>query len=73
MITTDVDYRRALRRLTEDAATLRRQHAALAEAGLSGQELDRALAPLLSFHAGLEEEVEAYEAGRPPGHEGRRA
>ena len=46
---------------------------ALAEAGLSGDELDRAMAPLLSFHAGLEEETEAYEAGRPPGDEGHPA
>ena len=73
MISTDHEYQRALQRLDEDAATLRRQRAALAEAGLSGDELDRAMAPLLSFHAGLGEEVEAYEAGRPPGDGGRPA
>ena len=70
MITTDEEYRRALRRLSEDAETLRRQRVALAEAGLSGDELDRAMAPLLSFHVGSGEEVEAYEAGRPPGPDG---
>ena len=73
MISSDHEYQRALQRLGEDAATLRRQRAALAEAGVSGDELDRAMAPLLSFHAGLEEEVEAYEYRRPSGHEGRPA
>ena len=73
MISTDHEYQRALQRLDEDAATLHRQRAALAEAGLSGDELDRAMAPLLSFHAGLEEEVEAYEAERPSGPEERAA
>ena len=70
MISTDDEYQRALQRLNEDAATLRRQRVALAESGLSGDELDRAMAPLLSFRAGLEEEVEAYEDGRLSGSEG---
>ncbi|MGB3542841.1 hypothetical protein [Rubrivirga sp.] len=73
MITTDVEYQRVLQRLAEDAATLRRQRQALVESGLRGDELDRAMAPLLSFHAGRGEEVEAYEAGRPPGDGGRPA
>ena len=73
MITTDDEYRRALQRLDEDAATLRRQRAALIDADLSGDGLNWATAPLLSFHAGLGEEVEAYEARRPPGDGGRRA
>jgi hypothetical protein len=60
MISTDAEYRRALRLLDEDAETLRRQRAALVETGLSGEDLDRAMAPLLSFRADLEEEVEAY-------------
>jgi hypothetical protein len=60
MISTDAEYQQAIRRLDEDAETLRRQRAALVEAGLSGEDLDRAMAPLLSFRAGLEEEVEAY-------------
>ena len=65
MISTDAEHRRALHRLAEDAEALRRQRAALVEAGLSGEEVgregvDRAMAPLLSFRAGLEEEVRAY-------------
>lgn len=61
MISTDDEYQRALQRLSEDAETLREERAALARTGVSGQELDRAMAPLLSFRAGLVEEVRAYE------------
>ena len=61
MIATDAEHRRALQRFAESAETLHRQRAALAEAGLSGQELDRAMAPLFSFRAGLVEDVRAYE------------
>lgn len=71
MIATDAEYQQALQRLAEDAETLRRQRAALAHMGLTGQEVDRAMAPLLSFRTGLEEEAEAYAvaqggAGGPP-------
>jgi hypothetical protein len=64
MISTDAEYRRALLRLDEDAATIRRQREALVRSGLSGEDLGRAMAPLLSFRVGLEEEVEAYERAR---------
>ena len=64
MISTDAEYRRALLRLDEDAATIRRQREALVRSGLSGGDLGRAMAPLLSFRVGLEEEVEAYERTR---------
>ncbi|MDT7858315.1 hypothetical protein RQM47_16825 [Rubrivirga sp. S365] len=71
MISTDAEYQRALQRLADDAETLRSQRSSLIEAGLSGRELDRAMAPLLSFRAGLEEDVESYEGGRPTGPERR--
>ena len=64
MISTDAEYQRVIQRLAEGAETLRRQRAALVEVGLSGQELDRAMAPLLSFRAGLEEEADAYANAR---------
>lgn len=70
MISTDDEHRRALQRLSKDAETLHRQRTALVEAGLSKEELNRAMAPLLSFRAGLEEEVEAYR-GEHPGATGR--
>lgn len=60
MIRTDAEYRRALQRLTEEAATLAAQRAHFADLGLSADEVDRAMQPMLSFRAQLEEEVEAY-------------
>lgn len=71
MISTEADYRRAFQHLDADAETLRRQRAALAETGLSGEGLDRAMAPLLSFRAGLEEEIDAYQSDRPFGAAGQ--
>lgn len=60
MIRTDTDYRRALQRLADEAETLRAQRAHLSGLGLSDEEVARAMEPLLSFRAQLEEEVEAY-------------
>lgn len=61
MIRTDTEYRRALQRLKEEAETIRAQRNHLADLGLSGDELERAMQPMLSFHAQLEEEVDAYD------------
>ena len=60
MIRTDAEYRKALQRLKEEAETLRLQRAHLAGLDLSEEEVERAMQPLLSFHAQLEEEVDAY-------------
>ena len=60
MIRTDTEYRRALDRLREEAETLRVQRDHLAGLDLSPDEVDRAMAPMISFHAQLEEEVDAY-------------
>lgn len=60
MIRTDAEYRRALAQLSDEADTLRRQREALAGAGLSASEVDRAMEPLLSFRAQLQDEVDAY-------------
>lgn len=60
MIRTDTEYRRALDRLREEAETLRAQRDHLAGLGLSPEEVGRAMAPMISFHAQLEEEVDAY-------------
>lgn len=68
MISTAAEYQRELQRLAGDAETARRQHAALVEVGLSGRELGRAMAPLLSFRAGLVGGVRVYErSGGSPG------
>jgi ribosome-binding protein aMBF1 (putative translation factor) len=60
MIRTDTDYRRALQRLADEAETLRAQREHLSDLGLTDEEVERAMEPLLSFRAQLEEEVEAY-------------
>ena len=60
MIRTDTDYRRALQRLADEAETLRAQREHLLGLGLTDEEVERAMEPLLSFRAQLEEEVEAY-------------
>ena len=60
MIRTDAEYRRALQRLREEAETLRAQREHLGGLDLSEEEVERAMQPLLSFRAQLEEEVEAY-------------
>ena len=60
MIRTDAEYRRALQRLAQEDETLRAQRDHLADLDLSGDEVERAMQPLLSFRAQLEEEVDAY-------------
>lgn len=60
MIRTDTEYKKALERLKAEAETLCVQRDHLTEIGLSGEEVERAMQPLLSFHAQLEEEVDAY-------------
>jgi DNA-binding Xre family transcriptional regulator len=61
MIRSDGEYQEALGRLAAEKARLVQHEARLQEAGLTGEELKRALDPLLSFHLQLEEEVGSYE------------
>ncbi len=61
MIRSETEYQEALRRLTQDQQVAVQQRDALVKAGLSAEEIDRAMQPLLSFHAQLVEEVEWYE------------
>ena len=64
MIRTDAEYREARRRLAQDREVAEKQRAALAAAGLAPDEVDRAMQPLLSFQAQLEEEIAWYDAVR---------
>lgn len=64
MIRTDSEYRQAITRLEEDRKVLEQQRAKLIEMGLKDEELERAMAPLASFHEQLKEEVEVYERMR---------
>ena len=64
MIRSDAEYREARRRLEQDRDVAEKQRAALAAAGLAQEEVDRAMQPLLSFQAQLEEEIAWYDAVR---------
>ncbi len=61
MIRSEAEYREALARHRGEKKRLREHKKRLDEAGLSGQELKRALDPLRSFHLQLKEEIESYE------------
>jgi DNA-binding XRE family transcriptional regulator len=54
------EYEAALRRIEQDRELAVQQRTALTEAGLSPEEVERAMQPMLSFHAQLEEEVQWY-------------
>jgi len=60
VIRTDAEYRRALDQLRERAETIRAQRGHLAGLDLSPDEVNRAMAPMVSFQAQLEEEVDTY-------------
>jgi DNA-binding Xre family transcriptional regulator len=64
VIRNEREYREALSRLKRDGEVITNQRQALVESGLSEEEVDRGLGPLLSFQAQLEEEVEWYERAR---------
>ena len=64
MIRSDAEYREARRRLEQDRDVAEKQRAALVAAGLSSEEVERAMQPLLSFQAQLEEEIAWYDAVR---------
>lgn len=61
MIRSEAEYQEALRRLQQDGGVATRQREALGAAGLTGEEVGRAMEPLLSFQAQLSEEIEWYE------------
>jgi DNA-directed RNA polymerase specialized sigma subunit len=64
MIRSETEYQEALRRLHQDREVAARQREALADSGLSPEEVERAMEPLLSFQAQLAEEIAWYEGVR---------
>lgn len=64
MIRSESEYQEALRRLEQDRQVAAAQHEALATAGLTGEEVERAMEPLRSFQAQLEEEITWFEEVR---------
>jgi DNA-directed RNA polymerase specialized sigma subunit len=61
MIRTENEYQQAVQRLREEQDRLAAHKVRLEEVLLAPDEVERALEPLLSFHAQLAEEVEGYE------------
>jgi DNA-directed RNA polymerase specialized sigma subunit len=64
MIRNETEYQEALRRLQQDREVAARQREALAAEGLTAEEIDRAMQPLLSFQAQLAEEIDWFERVR---------
>jgi DNA-binding Xre family transcriptional regulator len=64
VIRSEKEYREAVERLRQDEEVLAIQKEKLEGLGLSEEEVKRALEPMLSFRAQLEEEVEWYERVR---------
>ena len=64
MIRNEREYKEALSRLERDREIIEAQRLALVERGLCEEEVERALGPMLSLDAQLEEEVEYYERVR---------
>jgi ribosome-binding protein aMBF1 (putative translation factor) len=64
MIRTEAEYQEALRRLKQDREVAAQQRDALTTAGLNPTEVERAMEPLLSFQAQIEDEVTWYENAR---------
>lgn len=61
MIRTDAEYRKASDQLERESATLKKQREHLESIGITGEQLDRAIEPLVSFLEQLKEEVLTYE------------
>lgn len=61
MIRNESEYQHATRRQREELERLEQHRERLKAAGLSAQELDRAMDPLRSFHLQLAEEIDSYE------------
>jgi DNA-binding XRE family transcriptional regulator len=64
MIKTEKEYRGTLERITQGRALAERQREEMTKQGLSSEEIDRVMAPLLTFHRQYEEEVQWYERVR---------
>lgn len=61
MIRTDTEYREALRQLKQGRQAVEAQRSALVAASLAPEEVERGMAPILSFQAQLGDEVEWFE------------
>ncbi|NLS96091.1 MAG: helix-turn-helix transcriptional regulator [Planctomycetaceae bacterium] len=61
MIRNETEYREAVGRIAGESQRLEEQAEKLREMGLDSREIRRAMAPMISFHEQLKEEIEFYE------------
>ncbi|WP_186669035.1 helix-turn-helix domain-containing protein [Sporosarcina sp. BP05] len=61
MIKTETAYKKSLEKLQEDKLFIRDQKKALEDMGLTGEQVEKALQPSITFHEQLKEEVVYYE------------
>lgn len=61
MIRNESEYGKAVDRIIEEEKRIEAHKKALGNEGFTGEQIKRALDPLLSFHFQLKEEVESYE------------
>ncbi len=64
MIRSEPEYQRARTRLEEDQEVIEAQKKVFLEQGLTDEEAEKALEPMISFRAQLEDEVSWYERVR---------
>lgn len=62
MIQSKAGHGHALKQLEQNDEFIAAQRAAFESEGFSLEEVERGLEPLISFRAGLQEEVEEYES-----------
>ena len=62
MIRNEKEYQEAIRRIQEDQKVIQQQRKELEKEKLSPEAIERAMAPVLSFHQQLVEEKEWYES-----------
>jgi len=61
MIKTETAYKKSLEKLQEDKLFIRDQKKVLEDMGLTGEQVEKALQPSITFHEQLKEEVVYYE------------
>jgi len=61
MIRNEAEYQEAVQRIKDEAARIESQKQELKKLDLSSEEVERAMAPIRSFHEQLKEEVSSYE------------
>ncbi len=64
MIRSEPEYQRARTRLGEDQEVIETQRKVFLDRGLTDEETEKALEPMISFRAQLEDEVSWYERVR---------